>query len=222
MLQPVLPLFASTGGELVVQPVSFSDAKKACQEWHYTRDIAPACAIRFGLSVDGRFDGVIAFKSSSNNTPNVMQFWEELAGGPTCELSRIALRPQSERQSPTTRYVSLAMSKLKEMRLFDLVYSYSDPRFHEGTLYRACSFHQYESRKGGGEVVWLTPDGKTKHKRAIERWNKTTPQATKDALENGWRQTKIPNKDRFFFPLTKRCRKRIERMIEAGDKRILR
>lgn len=70
--------------------------------------------------------------------------------------------------------------------------------------------------------MWLTPDGKTKHKRAIERWNKTTPQATKDALENGWRQTKIPNKDRFFFPLTKRCRKRIQRMIEAGDKRILR
>ena len=222
MLQLPLPLLASAGGSLVVQPVRFSDAKKACQEWHYTRDIPPQCTIRFGFSVDGRFDGVIAFKSSRSNAPNVMKFWEGMAGGPTCELSRIALRPQSERQSPTTRYVSLAMSKLKEMRLFDLVYSYSDPRFHEGTLYRACSFHQYETRKGGGEILWLTPDGETKHKRSIERANKSTPQATKEALERGWRQTKIPNKDRFFFPLTRRCRRRIERMIEAGDKRILR
>ena len=205
-----------------VLPISRAGALDACRRWHYTKTITQGCTIRFGFGNDERFDGVIAFNPTNGLPPHVTDFWEQLAGGGrTCELSRIALRPQRERESPTTQYVSLALSKLREMRVFDLVYSYSDPRLHNGTLYRACSFYQYKSGKGGN-LVWLTPDGKMMHGREIKGTSKIAPKSTAEALERGWRKLKIPNKERFFFPLTKRCRRRIERMIADGDDRILR
>lgn len=190
--------------------INYAGAKETCRRWHYTGSIGAPSTIRFGFWAGDRYDGLIAFNPNNTQPPKVTQFWERLSdGGKTVELSRIALRRQNQRESPTTRYVSLALSRLREMRLFDLLFTYSDPTYHEGTLYRACSFYQYETTKGPS-VTYVRPDGSFAH----SRWSQ----------DRGadWKVIRMKRKERYFFPLTKRCRKRIERMIADGDKRILR
>ena len=210
LIQPALPKVSSSEEGLHIRLVGHRWALETCKRWHYTRGMG-SCTIRFGFWTDDRYDGVIAFIPDSGHHTTVKQFWQNLAGGKTVELSRIALRPQVERESPTTRYVSMALSKLKEMRAFDLMFTYCDPSLHEGILYRACSFYQYEAPSGTG-YTYVRPDGSLMHSR----------NSSYKTLTGGYKRMRTPLKERYFAPLTKRCRRRIERMIADGDKRILR
>jgi len=131
-------MYDEQSSEIVIRETNPNVGKRACQDWHYTGCLPPNESLIYGFWRGPIFDGIIAFREL--NSPAVNVHWEKIIGGRSIEISRIALRPQSDRP-PTTQYIAMAMSKLRMLQVYEGVYSYADAIYgHEGTVYKAASF----------------------------------------------------------------------------------
>ena len=130
-------MFSAPTGPLVGVFVSHETGRLACEFWHYSR-VCPPCQHIIGFYRGVVFDGVIAFRN--DGLPDLVDSWEQILGGPVCELARIALRPQPERP-PTTHYISKAVKMIKSLALYEGIYTYADDgQGHTGGVYRAANF----------------------------------------------------------------------------------
>ena len=129
------PLWGTPG--LAIQPLSYQGAQEACAEYHYSGKAFGN--IRFGIWYDGRFDGAILF-GDSNQMIWIAEWWNTRLGK-SAELTRIALRPQVEREYPTTQALSLAVRAMRKRGGLDSLWTYADgEQGHDGTVYRAASW----------------------------------------------------------------------------------
>lgn len=202
-----LPMFALGARKgISVSACDWRTANGICEHWHYLAG-APAGESVYHLFHTGyRLDGVICYQDDSGLPPNNKRYWQGIFGGRAVQLTRVALRPQSERELQTSVYVALSISVLKGLRKYAGCFSYSDPRHHEGVLYKACNFTFVAV---GVTSSTLIKDGERKHGRHTDK-------AGRDKLrQQGWQDDYLPGKLRWGLGLTKAGRRSLRAHMEA-------
>lgn len=125
--------------------------------------------------------------------------------GNVWELSRL-WAPDGHDKNLLTRAISAAVAWIERLERPDALVSYADPNAgHRGGVYRAASL-VYHGRSD--EVrTYRAPDGRTMARRAFHSGGKGMKKAEIEAM--GYAELKLPGKERFVRPLTKRARRAI-------------
>jgi len=167
---------------------------------HYTRSVPS------GKSHDVQFgDAIVVWSIPANK--NIARFvlgWD----GNVWELSRL-WAPDGHERNLLTQAISAAVKVIVRLEKPDALVSYADPNAgHKGGVYRAASWVYH----GKSEEVrtYRAPDGTTVARRAFHSGRKGLRKAEIEAL--GYREEKLPGKERFVRPMSKRA----ARVIRVG------
>lgn len=123
--------------------------------------------------------------------------------GNVWELSRL-WAPDAHEKNLLTRAISFAVGIIRAEENPDALVSYADPNAgHKGGIYRAASWIYH----GRSEEVraYRGPDGKTVARRAFHSGKTGMKKAEIEAL--GFVELKLPGKERFVRPITRRAKK---------------
>ena len=168
-----------------------ADIIKAC---HYTHSVPS------GKSYYLRFEEAFVVWSIPANK-NIAEF---ILGWPgrVWELSRL-WAPNGHEPNLLTRAISDAVKAIDRLEHPDALVSYADPNAgHKGGVYRAASWI-YHGRSE--EVRTYVKDGQSVSRRAFHSGKKGLKKAEIEAL--GYTELKLPGKERFVKPLSKKARK---------------
>ena len=119
------------------------------------------------------------------------------------ELSRL-WAPDKHEPNLLTMAISAAVKHIKKLEEPDALVSYADPNVgHSGGVYRAASWIHH----GTSEEVrtYLGEDGRRVSRRAFHSGKRCLKKAEIEAL--GYIEEKLPGKERFVMPITRRSRK---------------
>lgn len=136
---------------------------------------------------------------------NIARFvlgWE----GKVWELSRL-WAPDGHERNLLTQAISAAVELIREVEKPDALVSYADPNAgHTGGIYRAASWIYH----GKSEEVrtYIGDDGKAVARRAFHSGKTGMKKAEIEAL--GFREVRLPGKERFVRPLSRRARKALQ------------
>jgi len=126
--------------------------------------------------------------------------------GNVWELSRL-WAPDGHEPNLLTKAISAAVSVLARIERPDALVSYADPNAgHRGGIYRAASWIYHGQSEEAR--VYKSPDGQTVARRAFHSGKKGMTKAEIEA--RGYVELKLPGKERFVRPMTKRARRAIE------------
>ncbi len=166
---------------------------------HYTRSVPS------GKSYYVRFDTAIVVWSIPANK-NIANFVLRQPGS-VWELSRL-WAPDGHEPNLLTQAISAAVKIIVRLEHPDALVSYADPNAgHKGGVYRAASWVYH----GTSEEVraYRAPDGTLVSRRAFHSGSKSLRKAEIEAL--GFVEEKLPGKERFVRPLTKRAKKAVQK-----------
>lgn len=160
---------------------------------HYTRSVPSGKShyVQFG-------DAIVVWSIPANK--NIARFvlgWH----GNVWELSRL-WAPNGHEPNLLTQAISAAVKRIVQLERPDALVSYADPNAgHKGGVYRAASWLYH----GRSEEVraYRAPDGSTVARRAFHSGQKGLRKAEIEAL--GYKEEKLPGKERFVHPLSKRA-----------------
>jgi len=172
-------------------------AEAIIREHHYTHGIPSGKShyIQFG-------DALIVWSIPANK--NIAKFvlgWP----GNVWELSRL-WAPDGHAPNLLTQAISAAVRAIKRLENPDALVSYADPNAgHKGGVYRAASWIYH----GQSEEVrtYRAPDGQTTSRRSFHSGGRGMRKAEIEAL--GYVELKLPGKERFVRPLSKRAVKSV-------------
>jgi hypothetical protein len=145
-------------------------------------------------------DALVVWSIPANK--NIAKFilgWQ----GNVWELSRL-WAPDGHERNLLTRAISEAVWLIKGLEQPDALVSYADPNAgHKGGVYRAASWIYH----GKSEEVrtYRAPNGTTVARRAFHSGRRALRKAEIEAL--GYVEMKLPGKERFVRPLSRRARK---------------
>ena len=123
--------------------------------------------------------------------------------GNVWELARL-WAPDGHEKNLLTQAISAAVEVIVRIERPDALVSYADPNAgHKGGVYRAASWIYH----GKSEEVrtYRDSEGKTFARRAFHSGSKGMTKAEIEAL--GYLEMKLPGKERFVRPLTRRAKK---------------
>ncbi len=162
---------------------------------HYTRSVPSGKShyVRFG-------DAIVVWSIPANkNLAKFILGWP----GNVWELSRL-WAPDGHEKNLLTQAISMAVKIITRLERPDALVSYADPNAgHKGGVYRAASWVHH----GKSEEVrtYRSPDGVTVARRAFHSGSKGLRKAEIEAL--GYKEEKLPGKERFVRPLSNRAKK---------------
>lgn len=172
---------------------------------HYTHSVPS------GKSHYVRFrDAIIVWSIPANK--NIARFvlgWP----GNVWELSRL-WAPDGHEKNLLTQAISAAVDVIRRLENPDALVSYADPNAgHKGGIYRAASWIYH----GKSEEVrtYRGPDGKTIARRAFHSGGKSMKKSEIEA--KGFTELKLPGKERFVKPLSRKARKVLPRATPNVD-----
>ena len=194
------PRVHGTVGPLVGRLLSGPDRDEAIETIkanHYTHSVPS------GKSHYVAFESALVVWSIPANK-NIARFVLGQAGN-VWELSRL-WAPDGHEKNLLTRAICAAVKWIERLERPDALVSYADPNAgHRGGVYRAASW-VYHGRSD--EVrTYRAPDGRTMARRAFHSGGKGMKKAEIEAM--GYAELKLPGKERFVRPLTKRARRAI-------------
>lgn len=172
-------------------------ASEIIRKNHYTRSIPSGKShyIKYG-------DAIVVWSIPANK--NIAKF---IMGSPAkvWELSRL-WAPNGHDKNLLTQAISAAVKLIKSLEKPDALVSYADPNAgHKGGVYRAASWIYHgqseESRAYRGS------DGSVVSRRAFHSGKRGMRKSEIEAL--GFKELKLPGKERFVHPMTKQARKHL-------------
>lgn len=125
--------------------------------------------------------------------------------GNVWELARL-WAPDGHEKNLLTQAISAGVAEIRRLENPDALVSYADPNAgHKGGVYRAASWLYH----GKSEEVrsYRGPDGGTVARRAFHSGKTGLRKSQIEAM--GFTELKLPGKERFVKPLTRKARKRI-------------
>lgn len=167
------------------------------RESHYTHSVPS------GKSHYVRFGSALVVWSIPANK-NIAKFILGFPGN-VWELSRL-WAPDGHAPNLLTQAISAAVGVIEKLEQPDALVSYADPNVgHRGGVYHAASWVYH----GRSEEVraYRSPDGKIVARRAFHSGSRGMTKAQIESL--GFAELKLPGKERFIRPLTKRARKAV-------------
>lgn len=188
-------LFATPGRAAVLLGQDRDFAAEVIRRSHYTHSVPS------GKSHYVAFKNALVVWSIPANK-NIAAF---ILGWPgnVWELARL-WAPDGHEKNLLTQAISAAVEVIVRLERPDALVSYADPNAgHKGGVYRAASWIYH----GKSEEVRTYRDssGKTFARRAFHSGSKGMTKAEIEAL--GYLEMKLPGKERFVKPLTRRAKK---------------
>lgn len=191
---------------------SYTAAKYACENWHYSGKIPKQKLVKVGVWEDGKFIGCVIFGDGANKgmfNPYGLQSTDG------CELVRIAL---TSHQSTVSQIIAISMKFLrKRCPGIRLVLSFADPdQSHVGKIYQAGNWFYLGKSLSCDEYI---VNGERIHGRALRSTRKNHRMGNiphKNVYE--WAKAHLdPNivkvmgssKHRYAYPLDKAMRRQI-------------
>lgn len=190
----------STAGVLVSRQLLGDDRAAAAdviRRNHYTHSVPSGKShyVQFG-------DAIVVWSIPANmHIARFVLGWD----GNVWELSRL-WAPDGHKPNLLTQAISAAVKVIVRLERPDALVSYADPNAgHKGGVYRAASWLYHGKSE---EVrVYLAPDGTSVARRAFHSGRKGLRKAEIEAL--GYREHKMPGKERFVRPISKRAARTI-------------
>ncbi len=162
---------------------------------HYTHSIPSGKSyyVKYG-------DALVVWSIPANkNIANFILGWP----GNVWELSRL-WAPDGHAANLLTQAISAAVGIIQRLERPDALVSYADPNAgHKGGVYRAASWLYH----GKSEEVrtYRSPEGQTVSRRAFHSGKRAMRKAEIEAL--GYVELKLPGKERFVRPLSRKAMK---------------
>lgn len=176
-------------------------AKDTIRRNHYTRSVPS------GKSHYLQFrDAIVVWSIPANK--NIAKF---LLGWPgnVWELARL-WAPDGHDRNLLTQAISSAVRVITRLENPDALVSYADPNAgHNGGVYRAASWIYHG--KSDEVRTYRAPDGTTIARRAFHSGSRGLRKSEIEAL--GYREEKLPGKERFVRPISKRARRSLAQAI---------
>ncbi len=202
---PALPVIGSSdwfGVAVELAGRAREEAAETIRRCHYTRSVPSGKShyLRCG-------DAIVVWSIPANK--NIARFvlgWP----GNVWELSRL-WAPDGHEKNLLTRAISAAVAVIRRLENPDALVSYADPNAgHKGGVYRAASWLYH----GKSEEVrtYRGPDGNTVARRAFHSGKTGMKKAEIEAM--GYIELKLPGKERFVKPLTRKARKALTRATQ--------
>ncbi len=190
---------------------SYTAAKYACENWHYSECMPSGKLVKIGVWEDEKFVGVIIFGLGA--TPNLCKPYG-LNQQQCCELVRIALK---KHQSPVSRIMAISIKILKNFCPgLKLIVSFADAnRSHHGGIYQAANWI-YAGMTNGD--IFYKKDGKLHHGRSLVA--KYGSRKSEDAIKRGFEIVYPLGKHRYLMPLTSEISDRIKKLSKPYPKRV--
>lgn len=178
---------------------SYSEAKQAVSDWHYSRSYPAGVSHRFGVWEDGRFIGCILYGTGAN--PNIGKPFG-LGQLEIRELVRVALDSHSVF---VTQLVAQTLEAVKSDG-YRLVISYADTNHgHTGRIYQAGNWFylgQYSARA-------LFVNGQRIHPRmAYDKWGTSSLVWLRNNVDADAGTTCTLPKHKYVFPFDSQMRRR--------------
>ncbi len=139
---------------MIVKAITYSDCKRFCKDWHYSRTCPPGKEY-FGLFlIDGVLAGIACYG------PPAMRNQAKCYGA-DLELRRFCC---SNDTPPESWFLGKTL-KLLKMKGYKKILSLADPNYgHTGVIYKAANFEYLGLEQGGGSRdIYI--DGKKVHSR---------------------------------------------------------
>lgn len=190
-------LFASSDAAVILQGQDRESAVETIRRNHYTHTVPSGKSHYVGFR-----DAIVVWSIPANK--NIARF---ILGWPgnVWELSRL-WAPDGHDKNLLTQAISGAVGVIRQIESPDALVSYADPSAgHKGGVYRAASWIYH----GKAEEVrtYRGADGNTVARRAFHSGNTSLKKAEIEAL--GFTELKLPGKERFVKPISRRARKAI-------------
>lgn len=174
-------------------------AKVTICRFHYTKSVPS------GKSYYVQFGSALVVWSIPANR-NIAKFILGCTGN-VWELARL-WAPDGHEKNLLTRAISAAVGVINSLERPDVLVSYADPNAgHHGGIYKAASWISH----GRSEEVrtYRHADGRTAARRSFHSGKTGMRKCQIEAL--GWKELKLPGKERFVRPLSSMAKKRLSR-----------
>jgi len=188
-------LFATPGRATVLLGQDRDFAAEVIRRNHYTHSVPSGKSHYVAFK-----DCIVVWSIPANK--NIASFILGWAGN-VWELARL-WAPDGHEKNLLTQAISAAVEVIARLEHPDALVSYADPNAgHKGGVYRAASWIYH----GKSEEVrtYRDSEGKTFARRAFHSGKTGKTKAEIEAL--GYLEMKLPGKERFVRPISKRARK---------------
>ena len=188
-------LFATPGRATLLLGQDREFAAEVIRRNHYTHSVPSGKSHYVAFK-----DCIVVWSIPANkNIATFILGWS----GNVWELARL-WAPDGHEKNLLTQAISAAVEVIVRLERPDALVSYADPNAgHKGGVYRAASWIYH----GKSEEVrtYRDSEGKTFARRAFHSGKKGMTKAEIEAL--GYLELKLPGKERFVKPITRRARK---------------
>jgi hypothetical protein len=200
---------------LKVDWCSFSAAKYACENWHYSQVIPVGKLVKVGVWENDKFIGAVIFGRGANN--NMLKPFG-LNADEGCELVRVAM---THHNTPVSKVLSLAIKFLKKSNSgLKLIVSYADAdQNHHGCIYQATNWI-YTGLMNKGQMGAFIINGKKTHRKSVHsKGIKQNIESVRKHLDPNATVFITSGKHRYLMPLEKKTRKKIECLAKPYPKK---
>jgi hypothetical protein len=137
---------------LYIQDLSFKDASLFIERIHYLKSTPKGSKYKLGCFYKDKLMGVITFGRVANPKEHSLA------------ITRLCYLDMCHRyKNFGSRFVSLALKYLRKDGYKGLIVSWSDPRFHDGGLYKACNFKAIKTKQRN-DYIYVDKNGNEYHK----------------------------------------------------------
>jgi hypothetical protein len=181
------------------------------RERHYTRSV-PSGKSHYVVTYRNPFvyEAIVIWSIPANK--NIASF---VMGGPgkVWELARL-WAPDGHEKNLLTQVIKLATRIIVELENPDALVSYADPNVgHKGGVYRAASWIYHGKSEEGR--AYRGPAGEVLSRRKFHSGSKSLKKA--EILALGFTELKLPGKERFVKPLTKKAYRAVDKTAVKAD-----
>ena len=192
--------------KLKIDYCTFTAAKHAVENWHYSECMPAGKTIKLGVWEDDKFIGCVIFSRGANNVLGAPYGLTQLE---SCELTRVALKMHV---TPVTRIISICIKFLKKFCPgIKLIISFADSeQGHHGGIYQGGNWIYAGRTKPAEEYI---VNGVRMHGRSMRALHGT--HIGKPFI------TKImgSSKHRYLMPLTEELKEDLKKLSKPYPKR---
>lgn len=195
---------------LLVAPCSFSAARYAVENWHYSGAMPVPPHVLYGAWEDGRYVGAVVFGRGASSKLMRPYGLDTTQGA---ELTRVALR---DHVAPVSQIVSLAIRRLKQSNPgLRLLVSFADPwHSHHGGIYQAMNW--IYAGQTSPSKAYRDERGRLLHSRVVSAtgYNTQFGRRRRVPRASDLEAVTLPGKYRYLLPLDRATRKRVARLAQ--------